>query len=161
MTGADLQDTFDAIVLDLQTTGKGKAVQVAFRYPNNETVSMPLSSDSSGVVNALQRAEIQGFIDGLKPIASTYESERAPVTAALETFNTARSAHQGLIDAASAARVALNTALEADAGYQTAKTALDAARADVNYIDAVEAYRANNVTENYGNLGDAKGKYLA
>ena len=160
MTGQDFQDRLEALVVDLQTVGKGKTVTIMFRDDENATVILPLSSDVSGVVNATQLGEVQYYLNLYKPVADAYETERAPVTAALETFKTEQSGHQALIDAASTARVALATALEADAGYQAAKTALDAARADVGYIDAVEAYRANNVSENFGNLGDAKGKYV-
>lgn len=159
MTGQDFQDKLDAIVLDLQTTGKGQTVKVALRDEGNTTVSFPLSSDVNGVVNAAQLAPIQSFIDGLKPIADAYETQRAPVQAALETFKTEQSGHQALIDATSAARTALSTALEADVGYQAAKAALDGERLAPAYISAVTSYRNFNVSENFGNLSDAKGKY--
>lgn len=161
MTGQDFQDKLDAIVADLQTTGKGKTVNILMRGTGNASQVFPLSSDIGGVITASELARIQNRIDELKPFADTYETERQPVSDALEVFNTERAGHQVLIDAASAAREALNTALEADADYQTAKTALDNARANANYISAVEAYRVNNVSENFGNLGDAKGKYVA
>jgi len=160
MTGQDFQDKLDAIVEDLQTDGIFQQVRAVFRAGDNALTVFPLSSDANGVVNAAQLADIQAFINDLKPIADAYETERAPVTVALETFKTEQSGHQALIDAAATARTALATAFAADAGYQTAKTALDAARADVDYIAAAEAYRTNNVSENFGNLGDAKGKYV-
>lgn len=161
MTGQDFQDKLDAVVLDLQTAGKGQAVEILMRGTDNSSNVYPLSSDANGVVNAGQLSAIQAFINGLKPIADTYEQERAPVQTALEAFNARRATHQTAIDAASSARTALNTELTADATYQSLQTALESERAEPVYIAAVAAYRDNNVSENFGNLGDAKGKYVA
>ena len=161
MTGQEIQDRLDAIVEDLQTDYKGQYTQIMMRGDDNTANIFSLSSDGAGNVNAIQLAAIQDFIDNLKPLADTYETEYAPVQAASETFRDARAEHQVLIDAASAARVALADALEADASYQTAKTAYDAAREDAGYVAARTAYRTNNVSENYGNLQEARGKYTA
>lgn len=160
MTGQDIQEKLDSIVEDLQTVGRGQTVIASLRGTNNQLREFPLSSDAGGVVDAAQLSNLQKFIDDLKPIADTYVMELAPVSAASEAFNVQRATHQVLIDAASAARVALNDALEADEVYQQLKTALDEARMDAEYIAAREAYRVNNVSENFGNLGDAKGKYV-
>lgn len=160
MTGADFQDKLDATVSDLQTAGKGQTVQITLRNNSNELETFPLSSTAQGVVDAAQLATIQSVVDAMKVLADDYAGELVPVSAASETFSTARSAHQVLIDAASAARQTLADALEADQEYQTAKLALDAARADAGYVAAREVYRVNNVGENFGNLGDAKGKYI-
>lgn len=159
MVGEDFQDRLDAIVSDLQTTGKGQTVGIAVRDSGNSFAVLPLSSDANGVVNVVQLAAVQNFFNLLKPIADQYEAERAPVQAALEAFQTAQTPHQILIDAASQARKDLNDALLADANYQTKKMALENARANVDYVGAMADYRNNNVSENFGNLGDAKGKY--
>lgn len=159
MTGQDFQDKLDALVADMQTNGKGQTAQLLLRDSDNVASTFSISCESDGEVSAANVAAVQSFINPLKTIADTYESERAPVTTALEAFKTAQAPHQALMDAATAARIALQTALESDSDYQTAKTALDNARADAGYIAAVEAYRVNNVSENFGNLGDAKGKY--
>ena len=160
MTGQDFQDKLDAIVVDLQTVGKGQTIQVMFRQSDNSSLILPLSSTVGGVVNVAQLTAIQDEVDALKTVADAYTTEYAPVQAALETFNTERAGHQVLIDAASGARTALNTALQADVAYQTAKTALDAARADVGFIAAQAEYQGDNVSENYAELSNAKGKYL-
>ena len=161
MTGQDFQDKLDAIVLDLQTAGKGKVVKMAFRGADNDTFDMILSSDVNGVVDAAQLAAIQAQIDNLKPLADALETESAPVKAASEAFTTAREVHRNLIDAATDARVALSAALEADQGYQNAKTTYDTARQDPDYVAARTAYKSQNVSENFGNLSDSRGKYLA
>lgn len=160
MTGQDFQDKLNALVADLQTAGKGETVQIGFRDNSNAVTEFPLSSNAQGVVNPNQLSAVQTFVDGLKPMADTYEQERAPVQAALEAFNVRRATHQTVIDAASAARVAMNDELAADATYQNLQADLEGKRADAGYIAAVEAYRTGNVSENYGNLGDAKGKYI-
>lgn len=160
MTGQDFQDKLDAIVTDLQTTGKGQTVSIALRGADNSFTELLLSSSAGGVVVENQLDQIQSFIDAFKPVADNYEARREPVMAALDAFNVRRATHQAAIDAASAARATLNTALEADATYQGLKTALDTARADVDYVAAVSAYQADNISENFGNLGDAKGKYI-
>lgn len=160
MTGQDFQDKLDAIVLDLKTAGRGGTVEISLRSPTNAVNEFALSSNAEGVVNATQLAEIQTAVNNLKPIADEYEIERAPVQAALEEFNARRATHQAVIDAASAARQTMQDELEADETYQNLKTTLDTARADADYIAAVENYRVSNVSENFGNLGDAKGKYV-
>lgn len=159
MTGQDFQDKVDALVVDLQTKGKGQLIDVIMRGSDNAPSIATLSSNPQGVVNAAQLAPLQTFVNTLKPIADAYETARVPVDAANEAFKTAQAPHEALMTAATNARKALNDALDGDAGYQTAKTALDAARADAGYISAVEAYKNFNLSENYGNLGDAKGKY--
>lgn len=160
MTGQDFQDRLDAIVRDLQTVGKGQEVAILFRGSDNQPSVLTLSSDSSGVVDATALTGIQNYINPLKTIADTYETERVPVMEALEEFNAARAVHQTLIDAASAARTALNDALEADADYQAAKDILTSARTDVDYIAAKTAYEFNNTSENFAELSQAKGSYI-
>lgn len=159
MIGQDFQDKLDAIVLDLQTKGKGQLVKIAFRGADNDTFIMPLSSDANGVVNAQELSNLQAVVNNMKPFADNYETQRSPVQAALEDFKTAQEPHQGLFDAAAVARKNLSDALEADQTYQAAKEFLENLRQDNFYIDAVNAYKANNVSENFGNLSDAKGKY--
>ncbi len=160
MTGQDFQDKLDAIVADLQTVGKGKTINLMFRGLENSPEIFPLSSDVNGVVNAAQLAAIQTFVSDLKPIADTYTTEYAPVTTASEAFKTAQTPHDALTEAARVARVALSDALAADVPYQTAKTTLDTARSDAGYIAARDNYQANNVSENFSELSNAKGKYV-
>lgn len=160
MTGQDFQDKLDSIVRDLQTNGKGQTVNILFRGAGNAPQILPLSSDANGVVNAGQLAAIQAFINPLKVIATDYTNARVPVDAALEAFKTAQEPHQALMDAATAARKALTDALDADAAYQTAKTALDTARLDPDYVGFSADYRDGNVSENYAELSSAKGKYV-
>jgi hypothetical protein len=159
MTDQDIQDVLDKIVNDLQTTQKGKTVDIAIRDETGAMGINPLSSDAGGVVNAAQLANIQQTVDALKPIADGYNTAFAPVKVAGQDFKTAQEPHEALITAARDARVALNTALEADQDYQDAKTALDAARLDPDYIAAFDQYKQFNVSENFGNLSDARGKY--
>lgn len=159
MTGQEIQERLDALVADLQTIGKGQTINFFYRAPDGSPNTLPLSSDASGNVNAGQLALIQGEVDNMKTIADAYEQEYAPVKTASEAFRAAREAHRDLIDAASQARQALEDALVADQDYQTAKTAYEAARNDADYISARNAYKTANVSENYGNLGEAKGKY--
>ena len=160
MTGADFQMKLDAIVADLQTSGKGQTVQVLFRAANNQPTVFPLSSSPTGIVDAEQLRAIQAFTDVLKPLADKYELERAPVTAALDTFNAQRLTHQRAIEAATAARVALNDELLADADYQEFSRILEAARIAPEYVEAAAIYNSNNVSENYSELTAAKGKYI-
>lgn len=159
MTGVDFQNRLNALKVDLQTTTGVVQANIAFRNPDN-TVTNFIIEANNGVVNAAQVAAVQAFIDPLKPIADTYEDERIPVQDALTAFNAQRATHQSLIDAASAARTALNDALEADATYQNLQAMLEDARTQPSYVQAVEAYRVNNTSENFGNLGDAKGNYV-
>lgn len=160
MTGQDFQDRLDAIVTDLQTSGKGQEVAILFRGSDNQPSVLSLQSDPSGVVDPVALTGIQNYINPLKTIADAYETERAPVMEALEDFNAARFVHQTLIDAASAARLALSNALEADVDYQAAKSILDAARVDVDYVAAKTAYEFNNTSENFAELSQAKGSYI-
>lgn len=160
MTGQEIQDALDALVLDLQTDGKGKTIQVLLRAEDNTSGIFPISSDVGGVVNAAQLQAIQNFIDNMKPLADAYETAYQPVRVTSEAYRTARGVHQALIDAATAARNALSDALEADDAYQDAKSDYDAARTDPVYVQARSDYRLFNVSENYGNLSDAKGKYI-
>jgi hypothetical protein len=160
MTGQDFQDRLDALVVDLQTNGKGQEVRLMFRGEGNVGNVMTLSSDPNGVVDAAQLAAVQAFIDTLKPSADSYTAELAPVSAASEAFRLAQVPHEALTEAARVARVALQDALAGDADYQAAKTALDAARADAGYIAARDSYNAGNVSENFSELTSAKGKYV-
>lgn len=160
MTGQDFQDKLDAIVGDLQTTAKGRECKILVRGEDNDASIFTLSSDSGGVVNAAQLANLQGTLDTFKQIADEYEAQRGLYTPQLDAFKSAREAHQPLIDAAALANKNLRDALEADAAYQTAAAALEAARADPDYIAAVTGYKTYNVSENYGNLSEARGKYL-
>lgn len=160
MRGQDLQDRVDALVTDLQTKGKGQTINVLFRNPNNSPNILPLSSDVNGVVDAAQLAAIQAFIDPLKGFADSADTFSQPVTAASEAFRTARAAHEPLIVAAQAANAALKTALDADPAYQAAKTALENARLDQDYVESQEFYSSNNVSENYAALAQAKGEYI-
>lgn len=160
MTGQDFQDRLDALVDDLQTIGKGKTVNIMFRNDDNTPRVLPLSSDAGGAVNAAQLAAIQGYLDdNLKGSADDYEIAYAPVKNALEIFKTAQQPHEALMAAAAAARKNLTDALEADADYQMAKNALDAARANLTYINAATNYRSFHVSENYVELQSARGKY--
>lgn len=161
MTGQDFQDRLDSIIEDLQTDGKGQRVQIMLRGADNKQNIFELSSDSKGLVNVAELAAIQNFLDVLKPFADDFTMYFAPVQTASELFRQAREPHQNLFDAASLARTALNAALEADAAYQQAKTVYDAAREEPLYVQAREAYRARNISENFGNLAEAKGKYVA
>ncbi len=160
MTGQDMQVRLDAIVADLQTKGKGQSVNIMFRNPNNSPNILPLSSDVNGVVNAAQLAAVQAFIDGLIEPADDLTTYSAPVTAASEAFKTASQPHEPLRVAAQDANVALKTALENDANYQAAKTALETARANLDYIDAQMSYKNLNVSENVAELGSATGQYV-
>ena len=159
MTGQDLQDRLDAIIEDLQTKGKGQTVQIMFRDNTNSAFTMPLSSDANGVVNAAQLNQVQIAVDALKPFADEYEDRRGIYEPLLEAYQTARAVHQPLIDAYSAARTALQDAFENDVNYQNAKTALNDARLDPDYVAAVQAYKIENVSENYQELQAARGKY--
>lgn len=160
MTGQDFQDKLDAIVVDLQTKGKGQTVQILLRSADNSSNVFPLSSNQSGVVDIQQLQTVQTFINNMKPTADAYETERAPVSAAYESFKTASAPHQGLADAASLARKAYSDATAADPTFQAAKNALDSIRNDPDYIAAITSYADANVSENFGNLSDAKGKYV-
>ena len=161
MIGQDIQDRVDALVVDLQTKGKGQTINILFRNPNNSPNVMPLSSDAQGVVNAGQLAAVQAFINPLKGYADNADAFSQPVAAASEAFKTARGAHEPLIVAAQTANAALKTALDADAVYQAARTALDNARLDQDYVESQEFYDSNNVSENYAALAQAKGEYIA
>lgn len=159
MTGQDFQDLLDKIVEDLQTDGKGKSITIAFRNPDNSLNPLPLSSDVNGVVNAGQLQAVQDFIDTLKPLADTYSAEFETVKVASSQLSAARMPHVQLFEDARDARIALADALEADANYQAKKAAYEAARNDANYVSARSDYKGNNISENFGNLSDAKGKY--
>ncbi len=161
MTGLDIQKNLDAVVLDLQTKGKGQTVEMMFRNPDNSSNVLPLSSDAQGVVDVGQLSAIQTVVDALKDAADTYAAQIAPVTAAQADFKYAREQHQQLIDDASTARLALSDALFNDPIYQNAKGALDTARADVGYINASFEYKDLNTSENIAEISRAKGSYLA
>lgn len=161
MTGLEIQQRFDALIADLQTVGKGREIAVVFRNSSNAAQVFPLSSDNLGIIADAQRENLQTFIDEvLKPAADDYSGALAPVTALNEAFRLAQVPHQALIDAASAARVALQNALNADGVYLAAKQDLDDARTDAAFLAKRDAYNANNVSENYAELANAKGKYV-
>lgn len=160
MTGQDIQDRVDALVSDLQTKGKGQTIQIAIRDEDRNLGIYPLSSDARGVVNAQQLGVIQNFADAAKGAADVYEAASVPVKTALEAFRQAQEPHEALMQTASAARKNLNDALLTDATYQAAKTALDAARGEQDYIDASATYKTVGVSEIYSNLQDARGKYV-
>ena len=159
MTGQDFQDKLNAIVTDLQTAGKGQRVTVLFRTANNTVQGLALSSDSVGNVNADELGAIQAFINTLKPIADEYTTQLIPVQAASEVFRLAGVPHEAQMAAVTAARQALADSLMNDAEYQRAKMRLDDARNENDYVVARTNYQSKNVVENFGNLGDAKGKY--
>jgi hypothetical protein len=162
MTGQEIQDRLDELVTDIETFADGAdyGVAVAVRGSDNGMNIMSLDTSNAGSVNPTQLTAIQSVLDTIKPIADTFATEYEAVRTASEAFKTERAKHQTLIDAASAARIALNDALEADTAYQAAKTALDTARSDVDYVNARTAYKANHVSEVYGNLAEAKGNYV-
>ena len=160
MTGQDIQDRVDAIVQDLQTTYKGATVDIAVRYEDNVTGIRQLSSDVNGNINAGQLASLNAVLAEMKTYADGYDLEYADVSAASEAYREALKPHAALATAATAARKAYNDAIEADGAVQAAKLAYDNARLDVDYINARDLYRTYNVSENYGNLGDARGKYV-
>lgn len=160
MTGQEIQDRLAALVADLQTRGKNQSINIMFRRPNNSPLVLPLSSDAGGVVDAAQLAAVQTFVSDLIEPADELNAYSAPVVAASETFKTASQPHESLRLAAQEANAALKTALDADADYQTAKQALDAARANQDYINAQTAYKNLNVSENFAALGQAKGEYV-
>lgn len=160
MTGQDIQDRLDAIVADLQTKGKGQIVNIMFRNPNKSPNILPLSSDAQGVVNAAQLAAVQAFVDGLIEPADDLTTFSMPVSTASEAFKTASQPHEPLRVAAQDANAALKTALENDQNYQAAKTVLETARANQDYIDAQTSYKNLNVSENFSALGQAKSEYV-
>ncbi|MBX7173927.1 MAG: hypothetical protein K1X72_23355 [Pyrinomonadaceae bacterium] len=123
MTAQDFQDRLDALVLDLQTKGKGKSVNIMFRDAGNEPYVLPLSSDANGVVNAAELANVQGFVNNMKNFATQYINDTAAYTAKAAE---------------------LKVIAESPA-----------------YIAARETYKNNNVSENYTELQDAKGAYVA
>lgn len=159
MTGADIQANLDKIILDLQTTQKGKTASILLRSEDNVAGVFPLSSDGAGNIDAAQLTAINDYLVDIKNFASSYATASAPVSTASEVFTTARKAHQVLIDDAKVSRDALTAALDADANYQTAKANYDTARTDPAYVNARDAYKTYSVSENAGNLSDARGKY--
>ncbi len=159
MTGQDFQLKLDAIVRDLQTVGKGRTVTITLRAPDNSVTNLPLSSTAEGMVSRGELTAIKNFIAPLKESADSFFSASAPVAAASEAFRTAGVPFTALADAATLARKSLSDAQFADPVYQAAKSALENARLEPNYLDAKYAYESQNTVENFGNLGDAKGKY--
>ncbi len=160
MTGQDFTDTIDALVVDLQTKGKGQTVNIALRGADNITNDFRLSSDVNGIVNDGELKTLRSAILDASVAADGYSVAIVPVQMASEAFKLAAAPFMPLADAASLARKNYNDAILADAPYQAAKTALDAARNDPAYVASLTAYRNLNVSENFGNLGDAKGKYV-
>lgn len=160
MVGQDFYDKLSAIIQDLQTKGKGQTINIMFRNPDNTPNVMPLSSDINGVVNTAQWSAVETFINTLVPTANQYAQTYGPVQTALDAFKTAQAPHEAAITAATNARKALNDALMADTAYQNAKASLDAARANVDYIAARDAYVSKNVSENFAELSNVKGAYV-
>lgn len=160
MTTQEIQDRVDAIVTDLQTKGKGQTVNIMFRNQNNTPNVLPLSSDAQGVVNAAQLAAVQGFVDGFASIADDLNAASAPVTTASEALKLASQPHEALRAAAQTANAALRDALTNDPAYQAAKTALENARLDPDYVSFSDTYDLLNISENYAALGQAKGEYI-
>lgn len=81
MTAQDFLDKLDAIVLDLQTDGKGKTVNIMFRNANNQPNILPLSSDANGVVNAVQLGAVSDVVGSLPDFVADYNVSIAPYTA--------------------------------------------------------------------------------
>lgn len=160
MTGQEFQDRVDALVVDLQTVGKGQTVNIMLRGLNNSSVVLPLSSNAQGVVNGTQMQLIQDYLDDFKLTADSYTTTFAPVQTAMDAFKTASAPHDALTETARVARVALSDALLADPTYQSAKTALDNARANPDYVSASFEYKRQNISENFAELSNAKGKYV-
>ncbi len=161
MTGLQIQERLGKIVTDLQTTRKGFETGIGLRGANGALQVFPLSSDANGDVNNAQRNAIEAVLTDVMAAADGFEQQYAPVKAASESLRTALGAHTQMIEAARQARQDLTDALEVDAAYQTAKTDYDTARSDPAYIVAREDYKNLNVSENYNNLQDARGKYVA
>lgn len=159
MTGQQIQNVINAIFTDLQTDFKGFKTEIMIRNEMDAATILPISSDAGGNLKTDEVDAIKRFFDGQKDNADAYAAAYAPVQNASQAFRDVRGVHQTLIDTATAAREALADALEADADYQTAKAAYDAARTDPAYVTARDFYRDHNVSENYGNLQDARGKY--
>lgn len=159
MTGIEIQQRLEAIIVDLQTVGKGLGIVIVFRGSNNAALEFPLSSDNQGVINDTERENLQAFVDGLKLIADNYAFPNGLVQNSANALKAATLPHEALIEAARVAREAVNAVLAADSVYQAAKTQLDNDRADVDYITFGEQFRQNNVSENYAELANAKGKY--
>lgn len=160
MTGQDIQDRLDALVVDLQTVGKGQTINILMRDSNNAPSIFPLSSTAAGIVNGAQLSAIQAFINPLKVIANDNVAATTPVSTASESFKTASAPHESLRTSAQTATAALKTALDGDAAYQSAKTALESARLDAAYVSSTQSYRQNNVSENFAELQNAKGAYV-
>lgn len=162
MTGQDILDRVDALVVDLQTRGKGQTVNVVFRSANNETDIYTLSSNAAGVINAQQLRILQDAIAtaNLVSIADDYTASLVPIQQAADNLRTAEMPHESLALRATQARKALSDAYFNDPAYQTAKMELETARLNPDYIAARTAYDNQNVSENYAALGNAKGEYI-
>lgn len=161
MTGQDFQDKLNEITTDLATDAKGRTVQIMFRNPDNTANVMSLSSSANGTIDADQLNPIQAVVDGLKVAADAYETNIQPVKTASAAFTAARVPHEAKSDAATAARVSLAADLDADANYQTAKANYDSARSAVSYVNARSEYSNLNLSENFSELTQAKGSYIA
>lgn len=160
MTSAEVQSKLDSIVEDLQTKGKGQTVNFMFRNPDGTPNILPLSSDSSGVVNAAELSAIQIIVDGLKTGLTTLNTAATPVSAARNQYESARNTHISLINAARNSRAALQNAFDGDANYLAKKTAFESAVSNAAYVSARNAYKDSNVSENIAELTNAKGAYL-
>jgi hypothetical protein len=131
MTNAEIQSKLDAVVVDLQTKGKGQTVNFMFRNPDGSPNVLPLSSDAGGVVK----------------------------TAKTQLAN-ADSTRAALINAAQNANQALKNSRDNDANYQAKKSAYETAAADADYIAARAVFKSANVVENANELTNARGSYV-
>ncbi len=159
MTGAEIQAALDGLVADMSGV-PSKTANISFRDSTNALSPYQITTNAQGVVNAQEVADVQSFIDGMKTAADAFQTEKTPVVSASEAFRVQRATHLTSINAAKAARTALDTELLSDSTYQTLKTSLDTAKSDAGYVAAVSAYNLNNVSENFSNLREAKGKYV-
>lgn len=159
MTGLQFQQRLAAIVTDLQTTQKGNGTNIMFRDNTNTLNTFPLTADETGAVNQAELTPIQNHVDSLADYADDFITASLPVKTATSGFKAAQSPHQNLINAVSNANAALASALASDPTYQAAKSALDAARRNVNYINAGIDMKNENVTENYNELLTARSAY--
>jgi hypothetical protein len=160
MTNAEIQSKLDAVVVDLQTKGKGQTVNFMFRNPDGSPNVLPLSSDAGGVVNAGELAAVQAFVDGIKAINGDFEAAYTPVKTAKTQLANADSTRAALINAAQNANQALKNSRDNDANYQAKKSAYETAAADADYIAARAVFKSANVVENANELTNARGSYV-
>ena len=120
MTAQDFLDRLDAIVLDLQTDGKGKTVNIMFRNANNQPNILPLSSDANGVVNAAQLAAVVDVVGFYSDFVQDYTAAIAPYTA----------------------KAAELKAIAESVGYQNARAGYKQQNISENYAELVNALGA-------------------